>query len=156
MVIERSEPAAVNNFSGFVDDVNALRPATVEAVSGIAHSINGDGNWIMEAAHKIVGDGDTLSERFGLRVANVFSNIRLHLPLVLRVRLANIHSQEVSAIFVIVINLGEIPDLAAKWRSSVATENKDQRAFANPIVHIHCFLAIEGKYSRIGGLVADA
>lgn len=71
-------------------------------------------------------------------------------------RLTNVHGQEIGSAFVIAVDLSEIPDLAAKWRSSIASENKDQWALANPIVQIYGLFAIEGKYAHIRSVVADA
>ena len=143
MVIEGTESAAISNFPGLIDDVDALRPTTIQMICGVAHRINRDRDWILEAFYKIVGNGDTLRKRRWLDIANVLGNIRLHLPLVLRVSLADIYGQEVGTIFVLAVNLGEIPDLAAERRSSIAAKNQPQRALANPITQIQRLLSIK-------------
>jgi len=78
----------------------------------------------VEALSEVVGNRDSLSERFRLRIADAFVQVFLHLPLVERVRLPNVHGQEVGAILVIIIELDEVNYLAAEWRSGVAAENQ--------------------------------
>jgi hypothetical protein len=49
------------------------------------------------------------------------------LPLVSRMRFAHVHSQEVRVIFVVVVNLHHVTDVAAKRRSSVTAKNYNER-----------------------------
>ena len=107
----------------------------------------------METRHEIVGDSDALRKRSRLHVADILIDVRLHLPFILRMRFANVHGQEIGAIFIVVINLDEISNLAAEGRSSVAAENQDQRAFANALVQVERGASIERKYARIRGAV---
>lgn len=107
----------------------------------------------MEARDEIVGDGDALRKRSRLHVANILVDVRLHLPFILRMRFANVHSQEIGAIFILVINLDEISNLAAERRSSVAAENHDERAFADALVQIKRGASVERKYTRVRSLV---
>ena len=123
MIIERTQAAAVNDLSRPVNDVDSLWPRSVGVIGRVIHRVDGDGNWKMEARHKIVGDGYSLGERGGLRVANVLGDVRLHLPFVLRMRFADVDSQKIGAVFVLVVNLDEISNLAAERRSSIAPEN---------------------------------
>jgi soluble cytochrome b562 len=108
----------------------------------------------MEARDEIVGDGDALRKRSRLHVANILVNVRLHLPLILRMRFANVHGQEIGAIFILVVNLDEISNLAAEGRSSVAAENQDQRAFANTLAQVKRRASIQRKYARVRSAVA--
>jgi hypothetical protein len=75
MKVEGAEPAAVNNFSGFIEDIDALGPTGVERVGGVGHGIDTDWNREMETLGEIVGDGHALGERFRLRIADPFINV---------------------------------------------------------------------------------
>ena len=154
MVIERAQSASIHNFSRLVYDVDSFRPAAIRVICRIVHRVYRDGNRIMEARHEIVGDGDALRKCSRLRVANILIDVRFHLPFILRMRFANVHGQEIGAIFILVVNLDEISNLAAEGRSSVAAENQDQRAFAHTLVQIKRGASIERKYARVRSAVA--
>ncbi len=154
MVIERAQSSAIHNFPRLIDDVDPFRPTAIRVIGGIVHRVDRDGNRIMEARHEIVGDGDALRKRSRLHVANILIDVRLHLPFILRMRFANVHSQEIGAIFILVVNLDEISNLAAEGRSSVAAENHDERAFADALVQVKRRASIEGIYARVRSAVA--
>lgn len=75
MELERSQPAAIYDFSGFIEDINALRPAGIDGVGSIGHGIHAERNWKMESLNEIVGDGHALLERLRLRVADSLIDI---------------------------------------------------------------------------------
>ena len=123
MIVKRSQSASIGYFPGFVDDVNALGPTSVSQVCRFVHVIHADGQREMKALDEIVGDGDALSERLRLGIANSFVHVAFHLPFVLRMRFANINGQEVRLRFVIVIEIDEVAYLAAEGRSGIAAED---------------------------------
>jgi hypothetical protein len=155
MVIERAQPAAIHNFPRFINDIDPFRPAAIRVIGGIIHRVYRDGNRIMEARHEIIGDGDALRKCSWLHVANILIDVRLHLPFILRMRFANVHGQKLGAIFIVVVNLDEISNLAAEGRSSVAAENHDERTLADALVQIKRGASIERKYARIRCAVAN-
>ena len=75
MKVERAEPAAIDDFSGFIEDINALRPAGIEGVGGVGHGIHTERNREVESQGEIIGDGHALGERFWLRVTDAFIHI---------------------------------------------------------------------------------
>jgi hypothetical protein len=123
MIVKRSQSASIGYFPGFLDDVNALGPTSVSQVCRFVHVIHADGQREMKALDEIVGDGDALSERLRLGIANAFVHVAFHLPFVLRMRFANINGQEVRLRFVIVIEIDEVAYLAAEGRSGIAAED---------------------------------
>ncbi len=70
-------------------------------------------------------------------------------------RFANIDGEEIRPVFIVVIDVDEISNLAAEWRSSVAAENQDQRLFANPLVKIPRRVAVESVDPRVWSEIAD-
>src|SRR5271166_4481313 len=70
-------------------------------------------------------------------------------------RLANVNGQEIGAVFVVVVHLHQITDLAAKRGSSVAAEDEDERTAADTFVQVEARLAIERDEARVRGRVAD-
>jgi hypothetical protein len=97
----------------------------------------------MEALHEIVGNSHALRKRGRLHVANVLCNVGLHLPFVLRMSFANVNSQKIGAVFIVIVNFDEISNLAAERRSSIAAENQHQRALADAFVKIKGSFAVE-------------
>lgn len=55
----------------------------------------------------------------------------------------NVHGQKFGAIFILVVNLDEISNLAAEGRSSVTAENQDQRALADTIAQMKSGATVE-------------
>src|SRR5690348_7020211 len=154
MVIERPQATAINYLPRFINDVNPLRPAAVGAVRGIIHRINGDGQRKMKTRHKIIGDSDALHERGRLRIADVLGDIGFHLPFVLRMRFADVNGQKIRAIFVVVVNLDEISDLAPERRSSVTAENEHKRTLADAVPQMEIGFPVERNQPRIRRLLS--
>jgi len=75
MKVERTEAAAIDDDSGFIEDINALGPSGIDGVGGVGHGIDAEWNRKMESLREIVGDGDALGERFRLRIADAFIHI---------------------------------------------------------------------------------
>jgi hypothetical protein len=64
------------------------------------------------------------------------------LPFVRRVSFANVDGEEVGVIFVVVVNLHHVTDVAAEGRSSVAAEDDDERAAACAFADVEVICAI--------------
>jgi hypothetical protein len=60
-------------------------------------------------------------------------------------RFAHVDGQEVGVIFVVVIDLNYVANLATERRSSVAAENNHQRADADAFTDAELILAVEGE-----------
>ncbi len=123
MIVEGAEPAAISDFPRFIDDVDALGPPSIREICGIAHVVDAKRKREVEPPREIVGDGYALRQRLRLRVANTLVHVGLHLPFVLRVRLADVNGQKLGAVFVIVVEIYEVAYLAAERRSGVTSEN---------------------------------
>ena len=126
LVVERTDPAAVNDAAALIDDVNALGPRGVRIVGGVAHIIDSEGHGELESLDEIIGNHHALLECFRLRVTNVVFEIRFHLPLVGGMRFANVNRQEIGAFLVILINLNDVAHLAAKRWSSKTPEDENE------------------------------
>jgi len=75
MVVERAEPAAIDDFPQLIDNVDSFRPGRVKAIRDVTHRINAHGNGEMESGGKVIGDCDALRECLGLRVAEALIHI---------------------------------------------------------------------------------
>lgn len=155
VVIERAHAAAVRNVAGFVDDVEAFGPCRVGVVGGVADVIDAEGDGIVEAFDEIVGDGYTLSEGFRLSVTHVVLHVGLHLPLVGGMGFADIDCQKVGVIFVIVVNLHHVTDVAAKGRSSVAAEDDDEGASAGTLADVEMIGTVESHEASVRSVVPN-
>jgi len=155
MVIEWSQPAAVNDFPRLIDDVNTLGPASIGEVGGFVHVVHAEGQWKMEALDEIVGDGDALRQSLRLRIANVFVHIAFHLPFVLRMRFADVNGQKIRASFVIVVKIYEVAYLAAEGRSGVTAKDQNERALADAIAEMEFRLSIEAHQRDVRSAVTD-
>lgn len=143
MVVEWPDPAAIHQLSRFIDDVNPFRPAGIKVVRQIVHRIDPERKREVEPLCKIVGDSDALRERLRLRITDALIHVRLHLPLVQRMRFANVYRQKIGTVFVIGVKLDEVNYLAAKRRSGVAAKNEDEWSLSNSFRKRERGLAIE-------------
>ena len=155
IVIERAHAAAIGDAARFIDDVEALGPGGVGVVGGVGHVVDPEVDGIVEALDEIIGDGDALRERFRLGVADVIFDIGFHFPLVGGMSFADVHGEEVSVIFVIVVNLHHVADVAAERRSSVAAEDDDERAGASAFANVEVSRTVESEEASVGSGVAD-
>ena len=112
----------------FVDDVNALRPRGVGVVGSVAHVIDPEGQRKLESFGEIIRDGHALFQRFWLHITDVIRHVGFHLPFVGGMRFAHVNGQEIGVIFVVVINLNDVANLAAERWSGETAEHQNQRA----------------------------
>jgi hypothetical protein len=126
IIFEWAHAPAIGDESGFIHDVKTFRPRGIEVIDCIGHVINAKGKRIVVSLGKIVGDGQALLHRLGLDVANIFLDVRLHLPFVGGMRFADIDGQKIGMGFVVVEDLYDVTDLATERRSSKAAEDEDK------------------------------
>lgn len=155
IVVEGPHAAAIGDAAGFIDDVEALGPCGVGVVGGVAHIVDAEGDGIVKTLDEIIGDSDALGEGFRLGVANIIFDVGLHFPLVGGMSFAYIHGQEVRVNFIVVENLHHVADVAAERRSSVASENDDERASAGAFADMEMRGAVEGEEAGVGSGVSD-
>src|SRR5581483_11309942 len=140
IVMERAHSAAIGDAALFVDDIEALGPGGVGVVGGVA---------------EIVGDENTLREILRLRVANVFLDVRFHLPFVGRMRLANVNGQEIDAVLVVLIELNDVAHLAAEGRSSKAAEDEHKGTAGGALAKVKAGNAVERDDAGVRRVVAE-
>ena len=155
MIVEWAQAPAINDFPGFVNNVEAFRPCCVGVIGNVVHVVHGKRQGKVKTLDEVVGDGDSLHEGVRLGVADVLIHVGLHLPFIERMRLANIDGEEVGAVLVIVIERDEVAYLAAEGRSGVASEDEDQWALADPFAQVKGGLAIECEQPHVRRAVAD-
>ena len=126
VILERSHPAAICHVSSLINDVEPFRPRGVGEISAIAHVIDTERNGILEALREIIRDGQALFQRFRLCVTDILFHVGLHLPFVGGMRFPHVDGQKIHMIFVIVVNLNHVPDVAPKRRSGKAAEHEHQ------------------------------
>jgi hypothetical protein len=152
--VKGAHAAAISNPAGFIDNVEAFRPGRIGSLGGVVDVVDAERDGIVEALDEIVSDGYTLRKIFRLGVANVVLHVGLHLPFVGRMRFAYIDRKEVGVIFVVVVNLHHVTDVAAEGWSSVAAEDNDERPASSPFANVKVISTIQGQESGIGGVVA--
>ncbi len=155
LVIERSDSAAIGDASALINDVNPLGPGSVRIVGGVAHIVDAEGQGEFESLDEIVGDHDALLQRFWLGVADFILQIGFHLPFVGGVRFANVDGQEIRVLFVIVVNLNDVANLAAKgWSSKTAKHQNQGPAAAGTFANMKTAGAIERHDPRVWRIAA--
>ncbi len=153
--MKRSHAAPICNAAGFVDDVETLGPCGVGVIGGVVDVVDSEGDGVVEAFDEIVRDRYSLRESFRLGVADVILHVGLHLPLVGRMRFTYIHGQKIGVIFVVVVNLHHVTDVAAEGRSSVAAEDDDKRASASAFANMEMICTVKVQEAGVGSVVAD-
>jgi hypothetical protein len=109
----------------------------------IVHRIDADRKREVEPLREIIGDSDALYQRFRLRITDALIHVRLHLPLVQRMRLADVYGQKIGAVFVIGVQLDEVNYLAAERRSRIASEDENERPLSDSFAQGECGFTIE-------------
>lgn len=127
MVIERPNPAAISNAPTVINDVEPLRPGRIRSIRSVAHVVDPERERELESLGEVPGDGHALLQRLRLRVAYIILYVRFHLPFVGGMRFAHIDSQKIHAIFVVVVDLNDVANLAPERRSSKTPEDQHQR-----------------------------
>jgi hypothetical protein len=153
--MEGAHAAAIRDAAGFVDDVEAFGPRGVGVVGGVIDVVDAESDGVVEAFDEIIGDSYALGQSFRLGVADVVFYVGLHLPLVGRVGFTDIHGQEIGVIFVVVVNLHHVTDVAAERRSSVAAEDDDERASAGAFANVEIICTVEAEEAGVRSVVAD-
>ena len=137
IVLEGAVAALVSNAAVLVNDVEALRPRRICIIGGVVHFIDTKGHGEFETLGEIVSDGHALLDGLRLGIANIVLvlPIGFHLPFVGRMSLAHVDGQKIGVVFVIVVDLNDVANLATERWSSETAENEDERAasrfFAN-------------------------
>jgi hypothetical protein len=155
VVMKGPHPPAIRDVPGFIDNVKPLRPGGVSRLSDIVNVVDTESDRILKARDEIVRDGHALYQVLRLRVTDVFLHVRLHLPLIRRVRFANINRQKIRVVFVVVVNLHHVTDVAAERRSSVAAEDEHQRAPASPFANVESIGTVKSDEPRVRRVIAD-
>ena len=155
IVVERAHTAAIGDAARFIDDVEALWPGGVRVVCRVTHVVDAKGDGIFEALDEIVGNGHPLSQALWLGVAYVVLHIGFHLPLVGGMSFADVDSQKIGVILVVVVNLHHVTDVASKGRSSVAAEDDNERASTGALADVKPIRAIESDEACVRGVVAN-
>ena len=153
--MEGAHASAVGDAAGFVYDVEALGPSGVCVVGGVVDVVDAEGDGVLEAFDEIVGDGDALGKSLRLGVADIIFHIGFHLPFVRGVGFADVDGEEIGVLFVVVVNLHHVTDVAAEGRSSVAAEDDYEGASAGAFADVEVIGAVECYEPRVRGVVAN-
>ncbi len=155
IVMERSHATTIGDAAGFVDDIEALGPRGVSVIGSVIDVVDPKSDRVVESLDEIIRDSYALSQTLRLGVTDVVFHVGFHLPLVGRMGFAHVDRQEIGVIFVIVVNLHHVTDVAAKWRSSVAAEDNDERASAGAFANMEVISTVESEEASVGSIVAD-
>jgi len=69
-------------------------------------------------------------------------------------RFADVNGQKIGALFVILENLNDVANLAAKWRSCKTSEHQHQRTLMSSFANVETANAIERDNARVGCVAA--
>jgi len=69
-------------------------------------------------------------------------------------RFAHVDGQEIGVVFIVIVNLHDVADLATKGRSSKATENEYERTTGCALADVETGLAIESEEPGVRSIVA--
>jgi len=69
--------------------------------------------------------------------------------------LANIHGQKIGALFIVVVDLDDVANLAAERRSSKASEHQYERTFMSSFANVETVDAVQGDNSRVRRVAAN-
>ena len=157
IVFEGAVPAFIRDPPVLAHDVEPLRPSGVGIVGAIGHFIDAEWHGEFVTLREIIGDGHALFNAFRLRVANIVLAlfVGFHLPLVGGMGFANVNGQKIDMSFVIVVELHDVANLAAKGRSSKTAKDEDERAAGGFFPDVEARGAIEGDEASIRCLIAD-
>jgi hypothetical protein len=155
LIVKRTYSSAIGDVPTFVDDVNPFRPRGVSAVGGVAHIIDPKGQGKLESFGEVIRDGHALFQLFWLRITNIIFYVGFHLPFVGRMRLAHVDGQKIRVILVVVIDLNDVANLAAKRRSSKAAEHQNQRARPEAFADVKTARTVKRHQPRIRGVASN-
>jgi hypothetical protein len=155
MIIKWPHASAICDPSLF-NNVNPLWPRGVGIIRSVTHIVDTELGWIVEALNKIIGNRYALFQRLRLRVTNIFFHVGLHLPFVGGMRFSYINSQKIRVIFIVFVNLHDVANLAAEWRSGIAAKNNHQRSRSAALSNMKPAAAVEGEQGSVRRIVAHA
>ncbi len=154
--MERPHAAAVSDASAFVNDIEPFRPGGVGEVGGVAHIVDAEGQSEFESLDEIVGDKHALLQRFWLRVADFILQVGFHLPFIGGMRLAHVNGQEIRMLFVILVDLNEVANLATKGRSGKTAKHQNQWPVAGTFANVKTAGSIERDDPSIRRIAAHS
>lgn len=155
MVIERPNPAAISDAPALVNDVEPLRPGRIRSIRSVAHVVDPERERELESLGEVPGDGHALLQRLWLRVADIILHIGFHLPFVGGMRFTYVYRQKIHAVFVVVVNLNDVANLAAKRRSGKTPEDQHQRPCTGSFANVKVARAVECHQPRVRRIVPD-
>ncbi len=120
------------NGSGFIDEVETIRPAGVVLLDAIAYRIDEGWNRDMKVSHARIGHGLPIFFRGWIRKQNTFLDVALHLPNIAGMRFIDVNNEEGYPVLVLAVQLVERGNLPAKGRSSVTAKDENNRFPAAP------------------------
>jgi hypothetical protein len=68
---------------------------------------------------------------------------------------ANVDGEEIGAVFIVVVDLRDVTDLATERRSSEAAEDEDERFAVGAFADVKARGAVEGDERSVGGVATD-
>jgi hypothetical protein len=71
------------------------------------------------------------------------------------VSFADVDGEEIGAVFIVIVDLRDVANLATEGRSSEAAEDEDKRFALRALADVKPRGSIEGDESGIGGIAAD-
>jgi len=127
MKAEGPRLALVENPSALPDQIEPVGPARISRLDPIVEVVDQRGKFDAQLAHACSGNGGALGLIFRAAEQNTITHIRAHLPHIGGMRLKDVNGVEGDFVAVLLGELVQGGNLPPKGRSSVATEDEDDR-----------------------------
>ncbi len=122
---EWSAPALESDFAVTIDDVESVGHTAVRVAYAVVDAVDQDGHAHFEQVVTLGGHVDALKVGFGLGDGDADAIVRIHSPAVDRMGFADIDSEELGAIAVLVAQVIEGPKLGPERPSRETAKDQD-------------------------------
>jgi hypothetical protein len=153
---ERSGAANVCDPRVLVDDADPLGPRGECRAHRVVHRVDEHLHRQSEAFHAKPGSGEAVLDRHMVREQHLLVEVRLELPAVGRVRLADVHERHRRSLAVTAIHRLDVAGPATKRRSGEAAENEEERTPADERLEPHRSGVLAAQELEVRQSVADA
>ena len=136
------------------DDVQTVWPSRIGALNTILYAVDQRRNLDRQAQNTLGRDIGALGIGPGRFVENFVLDIRGKLPQISRMRFFNVDHVEMCDVAVLLVNTIELGNSRAERRSSVASENQNDRLLACDSRKLDHIIAMERRQFEVGRNIA--
>jgi len=155
MKSERAWTALINYAPGFIEQVNAIGPATVSLLGTVVEAVDKGRKFDAKLAYAHARNLFALSQVLWTGKNDFIANVTLHLPNIAGMRFQNVHGVELHALTIFVVKLIERGNLPAKWRSRATAEDQHYGLVVTNRCQADVRVLIQGGKREVGRGVSD-